>query len=173
VERPLAGFLVAVDPASAGAFEATAAGAAVAFHPLDLRRGSDELPDSHNGTSGLAGGITAGSVVGIGIGALAAMLVPGAGAVMLGGILASMAGFGTAGAAVGGLLGTMSGDEIVEETAQFVRESADAGRVVYVVEADLTEINSAKDACRAAGAGIHGLNAAETGELHKQALDVS
>jgi hypothetical protein len=92
--------------------------------------------------------------------------------VVLGSILASMAGFGTAGAAVGGLLGGMSGDEVVQETSQFIHHSIAAGKTVFVVEADPAPLDAAKAVCRSAGADIHDLVPSEAREFHDQAVAV-
>ncbi len=78
-------------------------------------------------------GATAGMALGAGLGALATVLLPGIGPVLVGGILAAAVGFGAAGAAVGGLLGSMHGLELSEEDARQLEAAVHGGRAVVTV----------------------------------------
>lgn len=85
-------------------------------------------------TGGLAGGV---------IGALAAMVIPGAGPVLAAGILTSALGFGAAGMATGGILGAMIGLGVSEEEAKVYEHEFMAGRAIVTVHAGGRELEAA------------------------------
>jgi hypothetical protein len=69
-------------------------------------------------------------------GALAAIIVPPLGPILVGGILASAVGFAGAGAAVGGILGAMTGLGISQDEATYYDEQFKAGKAIVTVRAN-------------------------------------
>ncbi|CAN5619235.1 hypothetical protein BH10PLA1_BH10PLA1_13240 [soil metagenome] len=97
-------------------------------------------------TGGLAGGI---------IGAMAAMVIPGAGPVLAAGVLTSALGFGAAGMATGGILGAMMGLGVSEEEAKVYEQEFKAGRAIVTVHAGGRELEAASILRRHGAYNVH------------------
>ncbi len=142
----------------------------VSAHRLKTVESAEELVETRPGFGGVGAGISAGAALGVGIGALACILIPGAGAFVLASFLASMAGFGSAGAAVGGLLGAMAADETIEQTVRFIHHAVAGGEAVIVVQTDARSHDSAVLFCQSAAGRIHELKPAESSQLNGRSI---
>jgi uncharacterized membrane protein len=69
------------------------------------------------------------------LGALAAIVIPPLGPILIGGMLATAAGFAGAGAAVGGLLGAMTGLGVSEDEARYYEQQFNEGKAIVTVKA--------------------------------------
>lgn len=96
---------------------------------------TDDATPAHDPGEALRGA-GAGAALAAGLGALATVLIPGIGPVLVGGVIAAALGFGAAGAAVGGLLGSMHGLELSEEDARRLESAVRGGRAVVTARDD-------------------------------------
>ncbi|GAC1656723.1 MAG: hypothetical protein NVS4B7_00990 [Ktedonobacteraceae bacterium] len=82
----------------------------------------------------VATGAVEGGVIGIALGAAAALLIPGFGPAIAGGILAATLGGAALGAAAGGIIGSLTGMGVAEEEAHFYQQELGAGRTIVTVK---------------------------------------
>jgi hypothetical protein len=76
-----------------------------------------------------------GGVIGVTVGAVAALLIPGFGPAIAGGVLLATLGGAALGAAAGGLIGALTSMGVEKEEAQFYRRELEAGRTIVTVKA--------------------------------------
>jgi hypothetical protein len=88
---------------------------------------------SYNAEEGAINGAVTGTIAGGVLGALAALTVPGLGAVLASALVAGILTGATAGAAAGGLLSTLIGLGIPETDAPFYESELRAGRILVTV----------------------------------------
>ncbi len=118
----------------------------------DAARMADEGgPAPEEGGTRAEEGAAAGAAVGGVLGAAAALLLPGLGALLAAGTLAAVLGGAAAGAAAGGLVGALVGMGVPEEEAAYSAGEVRAGRSIVTVRAE-GRAPSAREALRAAGA---------------------
>jgi hypothetical protein len=85
--------------------------------------------------SGALTGAATGAVAGGILGALASIVIPPLGPILIGGMLATAAGFAGAGAAVGGILGAMTGLGVSEDEARYYEQEFNEGKAIVTVKA--------------------------------------
>jgi hypothetical protein len=104
----------------------------------DTGRGDKVSAAAAAGLSDPAAGVAKGAVAGAGIGGLlgllTALLIPGAGPLLVGGVIAStLVGMGV-GAATGGLVGLLASMGATDEEAQYFNRGVEAGGILILVE---------------------------------------
>jgi hypothetical protein len=101
-----------------------------------LTRASTTDEEPGNATAARAEtGAVEGGVIGVTIGAIASLLIPGFGPAIAGGILLGTLGGAAIGAAAGSIIATLTGLGVTEREAQFYQRELEAGRTIVTVKA--------------------------------------